>query len=76
MPIRFLQKKLVIKAVHKSYYQDDLNCAQTTLKILAEIFKIKLNPQIIKSAVGLNGAGGYGAECGLVEGAIMFILLV
>lgn len=44
-----------------------------------EIMGISLNervynePQIIWSAVGLHGAGGYRAQCGLVEGALMFI---
>lgn len=50
-----------------------LNCAQTTLLVLAEKFKITLNPQIIPGSVGLNGAGLYRAQCGLVEGMLIFL---
>ena len=50
-----------------------LNCAQTTLLVLAEKFKIKLDPQIISGSVGLNGAGQYRAQCGLVEGMLIFL---
>ena len=32
-----------------------------------------IEPQVIWSAVGLHGAGGYRAQCGLVEGTLMFI---
>ena len=66
--ITFIDKK-----VHKYYWQDNVNCASTTLKILSQIFEIELNSQVINSAVGLNGAGRYGAQCGLVEGTLMFI---
>ena len=65
---KFVQKRV------KSYYWDaDLNCARTTLKILSEKFEIDLSDQVIDSAAGLNGAGRYGAQCGLVEGMIMFL---
>lgn len=59
--------------VHALYWNDDLNCAITSLLILAEIFMINLNPQILDAAIGMPGAGRYGAQCGLVEGALMFI---
>lgn len=34
---------------------------------------MKLDSQIMQAAVGLHGAGGYRAQCGLVEGALLFI---
>jgi hypothetical protein len=43
------------------------------LKTLAEIFEINLPPQVIDSAVGMHGAGKFGAQCGLVEGSLMFM---
>ena len=61
------------KRVAKHYWQDDINCALTTLKILAETFNTKLHSQVIDASIGMHGAGGYGAQCGLVEGALMFI---
>ena len=66
--IAFINKK-----VHKFYWQDDLNCATTTLKMFSLIFEIELDSQVINSAIGLHGAGEYGAQCGLVEGTLMFI---
>lgn len=43
------------------------------MKLLEEVYKIPLNDQVIKAAYGMNGAGKYGAQCGLVEGMIMFL---
>lgn len=59
--------------VTKYYWQDDLNCAATTLQILADEFSLPLNQQVIDAAVGMHGAGRYGAQCGLVEGALLFL---
>ena len=61
------------KRVHTYYWRDDLNCATTTLRILEEAFGLTLNPHMFDAAVGLHGAGEYGAQCGLVEGALMFL---
>ena len=65
--------QLVNQRVHTYYWGDDYNCATTMLKTLAELFGIDLNPQVIQAATGLHGAGGFGAQCGLVEGSLMFI---
>jgi len=62
--------------VKEYYWQHDLNCATTTLKILAEIFSVQLSEQIISAAVGMHGAGKYGAQCGLVEGTLMFLGII
>ncbi len=40
---------------------------------LSELFETTVESQTIWSAVGLHGAGGYRAQCGLVEGTLMFI---
>jgi len=63
----------VRKRVARYYWREDFNCATTTLKILAEHFDRPLSDQVIDAAVGLHGAGEYGAQCGLVEGALMFL---
>lgn len=44
-----------------------------SLKLLEEVYSLELHPQVFGSAIGLNGAGRYGAQCGLVEGFLMFI---
>lgn len=69
-------KDFVRTRVNKYYWQDDLNCATTNLKILSEIFSIELSEQVIDAALGMHGAGKYGAQCGLVEGTLMFLGII
>lgn len=64
---------LIENKVHEYYWTHDINCATTTLKFLTQIFGLKLEQQVIDSAIGLHGAGGFGAQCGLVEGGLLFI---
>ena len=59
--------------VEHYYFDEDLNCAATVLRVLSELFKIELSDQVISSATGMNGAGKFGAQCGLLEGTIMFL---
>lgn len=66
-------EEYITKRVHELYWEKDINCARTTLICLSELFEIAIEPQTIYSAVGLHGAGGYRAQCGLVEGSLMFI---
>ncbi|WP_136796071.1 C-GCAxxG-C-C family protein [Desulfosediminicola ganghwensis] len=67
------QDELIKKRVRQYYHTEALNCAATNLKILSEIYRVELSAQVIDSAVGMHGAGNYGAQCGLVEGALLFI---
>lgn len=59
--------------MHEYYWERDWNCAVTTLRILSEVFEVPLDQQVLEAALGMHGAGGYRAQCGLVEGALMFI---
>lgn len=59
--------------VHRSYFEEDKNCACTTLMILSKLFETKVEEQTMQAAVGLHGAGGYRAQCGLVEGTLLFL---
>ena len=61
------------KRVHDLYWNGDVNCARTTLLILSELYEIPLEAQTLQAAAGLLGAGGYRAQCGLVEGSILFL---
>ena len=65
--------ELINEKVHSYYWNDDLNCAITSLLILSEIFHTNLCSQIVSAGIGMPGAGGYGAQCGLVSGSLMFI---
>ena len=63
----------VQKRVHHYYWNENLNCASTTLHVMSEYFKVDINPQVFDAAVGMHGAGGYQAQCGIVEGTLLFI---
>jgi len=59
--------------VARYYWEEDINCATTVMRILSEVFNIELSDQVISAATGMHGAGEYGAQCGLVEGGLMFL---
>ncbi|PRX29347.1 putative redox-active protein with C_GCAxxG_C_C motif [Orenia metallireducens] len=65
-------KELIEQRVHDYYWEEDLNCATTMLKTLGEIYKVKLDDQVLDAAIAMHGAGKFGAQCGLVEGTLMF----
>jgi len=69
-------EQLVKQRVHSYYWEEDINCASTTLKLLSELLDLHVHPQVIHAAAGMHGAGKYGAQCGLVEGALMFIGII
>lgn len=54
-------------------YYEQFNCATTMIKILTELYGITICSQVIDSAIGMHGAGKFQAQCGLVEGSLMFI---
>ena len=66
-------KEYIRNLVHELYWNDDINCARTAIICLSELFETNVEPQTIWSAIGLHGAGGYRAQCGLVEGALIFM---
>lgn len=43
------------------------------MKVLGQVYNIEIGNQVIASAAGMHGAGKYGAQCGLVEGTLMFM---
>ena len=69
-------QSFVQERIKKYYGNDDLSCTTANLKILSEKFNIKLSDQVYDSAVGMHGAGEYGAQCGLVEGTLMFLGII
>ena len=66
-------EKLIRERVSVYYWQDDINCASASLKILGKIFDVDIQHQVVDAALGMHGAGEYGAQCGLVEGPLMFL---
>ena len=59
--------------VHYFYHEAGINCAVGTLMLLSDIFGVELNEQVYDSAMAMHGAGKYGAQCGILEGGIMFV---
>ena len=68
----FFTQVFINERVHAYYWKEDFSCIITTLKVLSEIFHVEFHPQVLEAAYGLN-AGRLGSQCGLVEGALMFI---
>lgn len=62
--------------VHGYYWKQDLNCATASLLIMGEYFDVAPAAQVLDSAIGMHGAGGHRAQCGLVEGTLMFIGII
>jgi C_GCAxxG_C_C family probable redox protein len=67
------KEEFIKKRVSDCYWSEDVNCATTMLTILSELYEIKLDRQVTNSAIGMHGAGAFGAQCGLVEGSLMLI---
>lgn len=63
----------IARRVHELYWNHDFNCARTMLYCLAEAFDLSIHPQLWQAAAGMHGAGGWRAQCGLVEGALLFM---
>lgn len=59
--------------VHEAYWRDDVNCATAMLSVLGRVHDVAIASQVMAAATGMHGAGGSGAQCGLVEGGLMFI---
>lgn len=59
--------------VHELYWKDNRNSAQAMLICLSDLFRLNLEQETFYAAIGLHGAGGLRAQCGLVEGGLMFI---
>lgn len=53
--------------------QQGNNCAVLSLKIFSELFEFSMHDQVVQAASAMNGSGRFGAQCGLVEGMIMFL---
>jgi len=71
-----LIKQFISDEVHTHYWEHDDTCAVTTLTIVCRLFRFNLDTQILDAALGLWGAGGHRAQCGLIEGALMSIGLL
>lgn len=63
---------IVTTMVHENYWIKGHNCATTTLIVLSKLFNIPLEQQVLYSSRGMHGAGCFRAQCGLVEGTLMF----
>lgn len=66
-------KKHIENLVSKLYWDNDSNCVITTLTVLSDIYDTKIEKQVFYGATGLNGAGKYQAQCGIIEGVLIFI---
>lgn len=65
--------KIINDSVHDMYWNMDMNCARTAMMTLSKVFGYKIEDQLDHAGIGMHGAGGFGAQCGIVEGTLMFI---
>lgn len=64
------------KQVHACYWVKNINCTRTMLLCLSKQFAVPIGSDLYAAAAGMHGAGGFGAQCGLVEGVLLFIGLL
>ena len=69
-------KEYIAKSVNDAYSINDLPCSVTTVKTINAIYRLDIPDAVIDAGWGFNGAGQYGAQCGLVEGALMLLSLL
>lgn len=62
----------ISEIVTYSYHTLDVNCAKTTLIALSQLLEHPLHDEVLRASTALNGGGRTQAQCGLVEGALMF----
>lgn len=68
-----MMRETVEKRLHELYWIHNYNCSMAMVTCLSEFFKEEINQQTVNASRGLNGAGRFRGQCGLVEGALMFI---
>lgn len=63
----------ILEMVHHCYWDKNANCAQTTLYCLEQLTEQPVHPLLFQATVGCHGAGDKGGQCGLMEGAMLFL---
>lgn len=58
---------------HELYWNENVNCTDAMLICLSELFDVELDPHVLLSTTVMFGTACFGLQCGLVEGASMFI---
>lgn len=62
----------IARQVHTYYWENDYSCAEVTLRILEQLYPAGVDETLLAATFGLN-AGRCGLQCGLVEGALLFL---
>ena len=56
-------KEYIKKRVHELYWNEDINCARTTIICLSELFELAIEPQTLWS-------GSRASRCRRIQGAV------
>lgn len=59
--------------VRHAYHDLDVNCAKAALLALGSAFGHPVDQGVMRAATAMNGAGRRRAQCGLLEGPLMFM---
>jgi|GEM_PF-3477790 len=68
-----IMENFVKKWVTTFFQVHDYNCVRATFLRLPNILKLNCISRSWMHSVGMHGAGGYRAQCGLVEGTLLFL---
>ncbi len=62
------------KTLARTYYErDQLNCAESVLRALMEVFKGQCPPELLKLSSGFGRGMGAGCACGALVGSVMAV---
>ena len=67
---------MISEKVHRCFWGKNYNCPMTAVTVLSEVFDITLDQQVLDAVIGMNGAGKFGAQCGLVEGCLALLGII
>lgn len=62
----------IAQRVHEYYWENDYSCAEVTLRILKQLYPAGVDQALLDATFGLN-AGRCALQCGLVQGALLFL---
>ena len=67
---------VVREKAHRCFWERNFNCAMTSVAVFSDLFPVNLDVQIFDAVIGMNGAGKFGAQCGIVEATLMLLGII
>ena len=62
------------KKTSREYKQTGYHCSESVIRALNDVFELKMNEDVLRTACGFRGGGGgYRDRCGILEAGMMAI---